>query len=88
MSEYDGVLNALKKLDTSYKPTIQNMHQPVIEGNYKVKGETRVIPITEHKDDEIQWVFSTYIFTVAGETETLKEAMTRPNGHLWGMSEK
>ena len=59
------------------------MYEPVIEGNYIVTGDTRVIPIMEHKDDEIQWACSTSIHTDAGEPETLKEAMTRPNGHLW-----
>ena len=32
-SAYGRELNALKKLDTSYKPTMQKMHNPVIEGN-------------------------------------------------------
>ena len=35
-SAYDRVLNALKKLDTFYNPMMQEMHDPVIEGNYKV----------------------------------------------------
>ena len=39
----------------------------------------------EHKDHEIQWECSTSIFTEYGETETLKEAMKRPKGHLWKM---
>ena len=56
----------MKKLDTSYNPTLQKMHEPVIEGKYKVTGDTRVIPIVEHKDDEIQWAFSTSISTDAG----------------------
>ena len=50
-SVYDIVLNALKKLDTSYNPTMQKMHDPVIEGNYKVTGDARVIPIVDHEDD-------------------------------------
>ena len=58
------------------------MHDPVIEGNYKVTGDLRVIPILEHEDDKIQWSCSTSVSTDAGEPETLKEAMTRPNGHL------
>ena len=62
---------------------MQNMHGPVIEVNYKVTRDTRVIPIVEHKDDKIQWACSTSISMDAGEPETLKEAMTRPNGHLW-----
>ena len=45
MSANNIVLNALKKLDTSYKPKMQKMRQPVIEGNYKVTGDTRFIPI-------------------------------------------
>ena len=40
----------------------------------------------EHKDDKIQRACSTSISTDAGEPETPKEAMTRPNGHLWKMS--
>ena len=50
-SAYDRLFNALKKLDTEYNPTMQNMHDPVIEVNYKVTGDTRVIPIMEHEDD-------------------------------------
>ena len=56
----------MKKLDTSYNPTMQKMHEPFIEGKYKVTGYTRVIPIVEHKDDEIQWACSTSISTDAG----------------------
>ena len=81
-SEYDRVLNSLKKLDTSYNPTMQKMHDTVIEGNYKVTGDMRVIPIVDHKDDEIQWACSMSISTDAGEPEILKEAMARPNGNL------
>ena len=55
MSVYDRVLNALKKLDTSYNPTMQKMHDPVIDRNYKLMGDTRVIQIVEHEHDEIQW---------------------------------
>ena len=62
------------------------MHEPVIEENYKVTGDTRVIPIVKHENDEIQWACSTSISTNAGESETLKEAMTRPNVHLCKMS--
>ena len=72
-------MNTLKKLYTPYNLTVQNMHDPVIEENYRVMGETRVIPIAEHEDDEIQWVCITSISTDSGEPETLKEAMTRPN---------
>ena len=52
-SLYDRVLNALKKLDTSYNPTMTRMNDAVIEGNYKVTRYTRVITIVEHEDDEI-----------------------------------
>ena len=65
---------------------MQKMHEPGIDGNYKVKEDTRVIPIVEHKYDEMQWACSTSISKDAGEPETLKEAMTTPNGHLWKMS--
>ena len=83
---HDRVLNALKKLDISYSPTMQNIHEPVFEGNYKVTGDTRVIPIMEHEYDKIKWALSTSIYTNNGEPKTLKEAMTRPNGHLWKIS--
>ena len=52
-SEYDRVLNTLKKLYTLYNPNMQKMHNSIMEGNYKVKGDTRVIPIVEHEDDKI-----------------------------------
>ena len=65
---------------------MQKVQDPVIKGNYKVTGDTRVIPIVEHKDDKIQWACSTSSSMDAGETETLKEAMTRLNGNLWKMS--
>ena len=56
MSEYDRVLNSLKKLDTSYNQTMPIMHEPVIEVKYKVTGYTRVIPIfVEHEEELIQW---------------------------------
>ena len=61
------------------------MHKPVIEGNYKVTGDTRVIPMVKHEDDEIQWPCTTYISTDAREPDTFKEATTRPNGHLLKM---
>ena len=54
-SAYDRVLNILKKLDTSYNPTMQKIHEPVIEVNYTVVGYTRVVPIMEHEYDKIQW---------------------------------
>ena len=57
------------------------MHNPVTERKYKVTGDTRVITIVEHKEDEIQWMRSTSIYADAGEPETPKKAMTRPNGH-------
>ena len=59
MSAYDRLLNTLKKLDTSYNPTMHKMHNPVIKRNYKVTGDTRVIPTMEHKYDKIQWACST-----------------------------
>ena len=65
-SAYDRLLNALKKLDKSYNPTMQNMNDPVMEVNYKVTGDTIVIPIVEHKDDKTQWVCSTLISTETG----------------------
>ena len=34
-----------------YNPRIQKMHKPVIEGNYKVIGDMRVIPIVEQEDE-------------------------------------
>ena len=43
-SAYDRVLNALKKLYTSYNKTI-SMHGTVIKGKCKVTGDTRVILI-------------------------------------------
>ena len=48
--------------------------------------DTRVIRIVEHEDDKIQWTCGTSIYTYAGEPETLKEAMTGPNGYLWEIS--
>ena len=53
-SAYDRVLNGLEKLDKLYNPMMHNMHKPVIEGNYNVTGDTRVIPIVEHEDGQIQ----------------------------------
>ena len=35
------------------------------------------------ENDKIQWACSTSISTNSGEPETLKEGITRPNGHLW-----
>ena len=55
-SAYDKVLNALKKLDTLYNPTIPRMHEPVIKVKYKVTGNTRVFLIVmEHGEYEMQW---------------------------------
>ena len=82
-SAYDILLNALNKLDTQYNPTMQKMHDPVIEENYKVTGDTRVIPILEHVGDKIHWACSMSISTEDVEPDTLKEVMTRPNGGLW-----
>ena len=86
MSVYNRVLNALKQLDTFYNLEMQNMQDPVIEGNYKVTVDTRVIKIVKHEDDEIYWACITSIYTDDGEPETLKEAMTSTNGNLWKMS--
>ena len=86
-SAYDKVLNSLNKLYTFYNPTMPIMHEPLIKGKYEVTGETRVILIVmEHEEDEIKWACNTSISTDAGEPETPKEAMTRPNGNLWRMS--
>ena len=52
-SLYDRVLNSLKKLYAFYNPTIKNMHEPVIEVNYKVMGDTRVILIVEHENEKL-----------------------------------
>ena len=50
-SEYDRVLKAPKKLDTSYNPSMPIMHDPVIKVKYKVTGKTRVVMIVmEHKE--------------------------------------
>ena len=54
-SEYDRVLNALKKLDTSYNMNILIVHDPFVEGKYKETRDTRVIWIrVEHEGYEIQ----------------------------------
>ena len=63
-----------------------NIDKPVIGSNYKVTGDTIVIPILEYKDEKIQWACSTSISTDAGKLDTLKEAITRPNVHIWRMS--
>ena len=56
MSACDRVLNALKKLDTLYNLTMPIMHESVLEGEYKLTGNTMVIMIVvEHEGDEIQW---------------------------------
>ena len=87
-SEYDRVLNAPKKLDTSYNPSMPIMHDPVIKVKYKVNGKTRVVMIVmEHEDYEMHWACNTSIYTDAREPETLKESITSSNGHLWKMSE-
>ena len=52
---------------------MQKMHDPVIEGNNKVTGDTIVIPIVEHKDDEIQ---SRY----RGGLEDIQETAVRGSG--------
>ena len=58
-SSYVGVLNALKKLDTLYNPNMSRMHEPVIEGNYKVTGDTRVIPIVESEEEKVSLFLQT-----------------------------
>ena len=58
---------------------MQKILEPVIEGSYKVMGDTRVIPIMEQEYKKIQWACSMSIYTASEEPETLKEAMTRPN---------
>ena len=60
---YNRAQDTLKKIDTLYKPMMQNMHNLVIEGNYKVTGDTRVISTMGHKDDWIQWMCSMTIYT-------------------------
>ena len=65
-SAYDMVFKVLKKLDTSYNPTMPRMHDTFIKGEYKVTIDTRVIPIVEHEEDKIQWVLSTSISEDAG----------------------
>ena len=53
-SAYGRVLNSLKKLDTSYNPTLPRMHKLVINGKYEVTGYTRLILIVvEHEEEEI-----------------------------------
>ena len=81
-SAYYRVLNAPEQLDKFYSPNMQKMHITVTEGNYKVTGDMSVIPIVEHKDEEIQWSCSMSIYTDTGEPDTFKEATTRPNRHL------
>ena len=44
-SAYVRLFNALKKLDTSYYPTMPRMRDSIIKVNYKVNRDTRVIPI-------------------------------------------
>ena len=54
-SLYNIVFNALNNPDKFYNSMISRTHDPVTEGNYKLIGETRFIPILEHKYDKIQW---------------------------------
>ena len=84
---YDRVLTAMNMLDTLYNLNMPRMYEPVIEGKYTATGDTRIIPIAvEHKEEEIQWVCNMSISVDIGDPETLKEAMTRTNGHLWKLS--
>ena len=85
-SLYDIVLNSLKKRYAYYNQIITKMNDPVIKVNYTVTVDTGVIPVMEHEYDKIQWNCNTYISTDSGQQETLKEAMTRPNRHLWEMA--
>ena len=66
---------------------MEKIQEPVIKEHYRVMEDTRVIPIMEQEYNKIQWACSMSIYTASGEPETLKEAMTRPNGNLWKMSE-
>ena len=52
-SLYDRLFNSLNELGALYNPTVQRINETVIEENYKVTGDTRVILIIEHEDDEI-----------------------------------
>ena len=56
-------------------------HGPIIEGKYKLNEDTRVIPIVEQKEDNIQWECIVSIYMDTGEPETIKEEMSRPIGH-------
>ena len=65
--EYDRVLNELKKLDTLQNPSMPKIHERTIEGNYKVTGDTKVIPVSvEHEEEEIQRAGNNLICTEAG----------------------
>ena len=55
MSAYDRVLYSLKKLDTLYNPTMHKMHNPVIKRKYKMTGDTILLSIMEHEEEEIYW---------------------------------
>ena len=43
MSSYECIQGSLKRLDTTYNPNTTKGPEPIIEGKYKVTGETRVI---------------------------------------------
>ena len=58
-STYKRIQWTIKKLDTTYNPNMAKETEPIIEVKYKVTGDTRVIPIIKHKEDEIQWSFNT-----------------------------
>ena len=63
------------------------MHDPIIEGVYKVTSDTIVILITvEQEEYKIQWACDTSISIDAVEPETLKESMSIPYVHLCKMS--
>ena len=76
----------MKNIYTLYNPTMPRIYEPVIEGSYKVTVDTRFVPIVKQEDDKIHRACSTSTSMGAGEPETLKEVMTMPNGHLWGVS--
>ena len=49
-------------------------------------GDIRVIPIVEHDEYNIQWMYDESISTDSGVSNTLKEEKSRPIRHLWKMS--
>ena len=45
---------------------MHKIHEPFIEVNYNITGDTGVITSLKHKDDKIQWACSTSISTDGG----------------------